>query len=58
MEKARSARPVCSLVFDTFMEIVYHLSVSAKLAEEYDMYEPATAGAVKTENRLTKERRR
>ncbi|MBQ3342580.1 MAG: hypothetical protein IJG84_11840 [Kiritimatiellae bacterium] len=36
-------------------EIVYHLSVSAKLAEKYAMYKPATDGAGKEneKNRLT-----
>ena len=29
------------------IEIVYHLTVSAKLAEKYAMYEPATDGAGK-----------
>ena len=28
-----------------YIEIVYHLTVSAKLAEKYAMYEPATEGA-------------
>ena len=28
-----------------YIEIVYHSTVSAKLAEKYAMYEPATEGA-------------
>ena len=37
------------------VKFVYHLSVSAKLAEKYDMYKPATdgAGKEKRKNRLT-----
>jgi len=30
-----------------FTKIMYHLSVSAKLAEEYELYKPATDGAGK-----------
>lgn len=33
--------------FDMTKKIVYHLTVSAKLAEKYSMYEPATDGAGK-----------
>ena len=35
--------------FDMKKEIVYNLSVSAKLAEKYRLYEPATDGAGKKE---------
>jgi len=38
--------------FDMLKKIVYHLSVSAKLAEKYDMYEPATDGAGKENEQI------
>ncbi len=34
------------------IEIVYHLTVSAKLAEKYAMYEPATEGAGKRNGKI------
>lgn len=38
--------------FDMAKKNVYHLSVSAKLAEEYAMYEPATDGAGKENEKI------
>lgn len=38
--------------FDMANEIVYHLSVSAKLAEKYAMYKPATDGAGKENEKI------
>ena len=35
-----------------YIEIVYHLTVSAKLAEKYAMYEPATEGAGKRNGKI------
>lgn len=38
--------------FDMAKKIVYHLSVSAKLAEKYAMYKPATDGAGKENEKI------
>ena len=39
------------LSVDNMGEIMYHLTVSAKLAEKYAMYEPATDGAGKAKQK-------
>lgn len=37
---------------DIMTKIMYYLTVSAKLAEEYAMYEPATDGAGGTKQKI------
>ena len=37
---------------DIDMKIMYHLTVSAKLAEKYAMYKPATEGAGKKNGKI------
>lgn len=43
---------VSGAAFDRAKEIMYHLTVSAKLAEKYDMYKPATDGAGKENEQI------
>ena len=48
----RSMVLVSGAAFDRAKEIMYHLTVSAKLAEKYDMYKPATDGAGKENEQI------